>query len=140
MYENINRVIVSDISGAGALALNKVLAKPEDLSGHTFYVDNHELIIGAGNVVTIPRELMEEIGYEREDGFYALPIYINFRHVNGKKVVGGGIIKGPKLGKHLENIKDGKTLPREAVIEDYENLEVLVPADIPEWTQSGEDA
>lgn len=142
MTDNIiNRVIVSDLrTGEGVLELNKILANPVDLAGHTFYTDDNELTIGKGNIVTIPEELMEEIGYLREDGRYAVPLYINFRHVDGKLAVGGGLIKGPKLGNHLEHIQDGKSLPREAIIEDYENLEVLHPADIPEWTQSGDDA
>lgn len=139
--EVINRVIVSDPrTGEGHLDMNKILVNPGDLSGHMCFVDNRELTIGKGNIVTIPEELMEEIGYLREDGRYAVPLYINFRHVDGKLAVGGGLIRGPGLGPYLERIQDGKPLSRAAIIEDPESLEVLQPADIPEWTQSGDDA
>lgn len=138
--EVINRVIVSDANGEGHLDMNKILVNPGDLSGHMCFLDNRQLTIGKGNVVTVPQEIMAEIGYLRKDGRYAVPLYINFRHVDGELAVGGGLIRGPKLGQHLERMQDGKPLSREAIIEDYENLEVLQPADIPEWTQSGDDA
>lgn len=131
--------IVSNKEGIGKLFLSKLMIKPEDLSGHPFFVGDNELTIGKGNVVTIPAKLMKELGYSRKDGRYALPVQITYRHVKGEKAVGGGIIKGPRLGKYLEVIKDGKSLPKEAVIEDPYSMEVLTPADIPEWTQSGDD-
>lgn len=130
--------IVSNEKGIGKLFLSKLMLKPEDLSGHPFFIGNHELKIGKDNIVTIPLKLMKKFGYLRSDGRYAVPIQISWRHVNGVKAAGGGIIKTPQLGKYLELIKDGQSLPKAAVVEDPSSLEVLHPADIPEWTQSGD--
>lgn len=131
--------ILSNEEGVGKLFLSKFMVKPEDFSGHTFYIGNQELKIGENNIVTIPLKIMEEIGYKRTDGRYVVPIQLSYRHVNKVKVVGGRIIKSEQLGKYLEVIKDGQSLPKEAVVDNIDSLEVLEPADIPEWTQSGDD-
>lgn len=130
--------IVSNEKGIGKLFLSKLMLKPEDLSGHPFFIGNQELKIGKDNIVTIPLKLMKNFGYLRTDGRYAVPIQISYRHVKGVKAVGGRIIKSPNLGKYLEIIKDGQSLPKAAVVDDIESLETLEPADIPEWTQSGD--
>lgn len=131
-------VVVSDKAGIGKFSLSKFMKEVDDLSGHSFYIGNEILEIGKDNIVTFPLKLMEKIGYLRSDGRYAVAFQISYRHVNGKKVAGGGIIKTPQLGKYLELVKDGQRLPKAAIVEDIDSLEVLEPADIPEWTQSGE--
>lgn len=134
-----NFSVLSDTDGVAKLRLSTYSDKMEDLSGHTFYLNNHMLTIGDGNIITIPTEIMQEVGHYRGDGRYAFGIQISFRYVKGKKVVGGGVIKTPNIGKYLEDIPDATHLPKAALVEDTENSEVLVPADIPEFTQSEAD-
>lgn len=131
-----NFSVVSDINGVAKILLSKYMKNPEDLSGHTFYIRNHLLTIGDGNVVTIPAKIMREIAEQRSDGRYAMGIQLSFRHVNKKKVVGGGVINTPHIKDYLEDIPDGKPLPKAAALDDPTESEVLVPADIKEFTQS----
>lgn len=133
-----NFAIVSDMEGVAKLFLSSFADNMEDLSGHPFFIGGYELKIGNENVVTIPAEIMKEIGYHRKDGRYAVPFRISYRHVNKVKAVGANIIRGEHLGKYLEVVRNGKHLPREAFVENPEELEVLHPVDIPEWTQSGD--
>lgn len=131
--------VVSDMAGVGKILLSKYMKTPEDLSGHTFYIRNHSLTIGKENVVTIPAEIMHEIGHLRKDGRYAVGVQLSFRHVDKKKVAGGGVIKAPHIGYYLEEAVDGKPLPKAAALDDPESGEVLAPADIKEFTQSEVD-
>lgn len=135
-----NFSVVSDTDGVAKLRLSTYSKDIEDLSGHTFYIgEKYQLIIGDGNIITIPAEIMQDIGHHRGDGRYAIGVQISFRHVNKKKVVGGGVYKTPNIGKYLEDIPDATHLPKGALTDDPENSTVLVPADIPEFTQSEAD-
>lgn len=131
--------VVSDETGVGKFSLSKFMKEVDDLSGHAFHIGNHELKIGENNIVTLPLKLMEKIGYKRTDGRYAVAFRIGYRHVNKEKVAGGYIIKTPHIGKYLELSKDGQRLPKAAVVDDVDSIELLKPADIPEWTVSGDD-
>lgn len=135
-----NFSVVSDTDGVAKIRLSKFSENMEDLSGHTFYIGKHyQFMIEEGNVVTIPAEIMQKFGHHRKDGRYAIGVQISFRHVDKKKVVGGGIIKTPHIGDYLEDIPDGKHLPKAAALDDPSESEVLVPADIKEFTQSEVD-
>lgn len=132
--------VVTDKAGIGKFSLSKFMKNPDDLSGHSFYIGNEILEIGKDNIVTFPLKLMQKIGYKRSDGRYAVAFDIDYRHVNKVKVAGGYVIKTDQIGKYLELAKDGQRLPKAAIVENYEDLEILEPADIPEWTQSGDYA
>lgn len=131
--------VVTDKAGIGKFSLSKFMKEVDDLSGHSFYIGNEKLEIGKDNVVTFPLKLMQKIGYLRTDGRYAVAFQISYRHVNKVKVAGGRIIKTPQIEKYLELAKDGQRLPKAAIVENYEDLEVMEPADIPEWTASEGD-
>lgn len=135
----LHTTVVSNLVGIGQFSLSKFMAEPDDLSGHTFYIGGEKLTIRKDNMVTIPFKIMQKFGYKRSDGRYAVAFRISFRHVNKVKVAGGKIIDFPQIGKHLEVIKDGQRLPKSAVVDNIDELEVLQPADIPEWTQSDGD-
>lgn len=105
-----------------------------DHAGEIFNIGGYEFKVDEENRVTIPAEIMRELGFLRKDGKRAFVIVPAAVHIKGELTLGGIVCDTPTIQEHLEDVYNGGQLPQSAFRPSLkEKFKRLNPTDSEDW-------
>lgn len=103
-------------------------------AGKIFNIHGYEFEIDEENRVSIPVEIMTELGFLRKDGKRAFVIVPAAVHIKGELTLGGIVYDTEYTRKYLEDAPNGGQLPQIAFKPSRkEKYSRLMPTDSDDW-------
>lgn len=118
---------ITVVSGKnGGASIKPFLQGCPDYTGHQFLIGEYKINILKGNLLKIPKYVMEKYGYLRKDGRYAFAMDTGWTTVDKKRHPAGVIVESDDIRKFLDTTENGNYLTDAELYHD-ENDEYLHP-------------